>query len=406
MRRRRLAVLAGVVLVVAVAVAWSAVRGPGSGSGRWEEVEREPFVRRIRAGGELQSADSLVVGCPSVGYMWEFTITSMTSEGKEVAEGDPLLDFDGRSLRERLEVKSSELETSRKELEKDRLTLQDAYDKRVLAVAEARADLARLERELDVPENLRTGIEVEKLKIDTRLAARRLELAEQAVVLQKKSQQLRLAAAERKVKELEQIVERIRGGLEKLRVTAERAGYVVLVPDWRGDKPKVGETVWRGRPILELADLSHMQVAAEVAEADAGYVEEGQQVEIRLDAAPDRLFKGRIRRLGRLFRTKSKDVPSKVFDAVIDIDNPDTELMRPGMAASLEILVPTPEPVIQVPEQAVRRSDDGAWVEVRRGGSRRSEQAPVTLGSRWQGKVVVDAGLEPGDLVRVPDDQG
>ncbi|MDQ7086493.1 MAG: efflux RND transporter periplasmic adaptor subunit [Acidobacteriota bacterium] len=245
-----------------------------------------------------------------------------------------------------------------------------------------------------------------KLRIDARLAARRLELAEQAVALQEKSRRLRLATAERKVKELEQAVTRIREDLKRLEVGAERAGYVVLVPNWRGDKPKVGETVWRGRPILELADLTHMQVAAEVAEADAGYVAEGQRVEIRLDAAPDRLFSGRIRRLGRLFRTKSKDIPSKVFDAIIEIDDPDTELMRPGMAASLKILVPTPGPVIQVSEQAVRHTDDGAWVEVRRGGARRSEKVRVRLGARWQGKVVVDSGLEPGDLVKVRDDQG
>lgn len=310
----------------------------------------EPSVRRIEASGELESANSLIVGCPQVDYMWEFTITSIADEGKEVAEGEPLLGFDGRKLTERLEVKNSELDTARKELEKSRLDLEDQHGQRLLEVAEARAELARIRRELDVPTNLVAGLEMEKLQIDERRAGRRLELAEQAVSLSETISELRLATTERKVRELEHEVARIQEGLARMRVTARRAGYVVHVPDWQGEKPQVGQSVWRGRPLLELADLSRMQVAAEVAEADARYVEEGQRVEIRLDAAPDRLFHGSVRRLGRLFRNKSKDIPSTVFDAVIGIDEPDPELMRPGMAVSLDILAPAPERGIQVSE--------------------------------------------------------
>ena len=141
---------------------------------------------------------------------------------------------------------------------------------------------------------------------------------------------------------------------------------------------------------------------AEVAERDAQYVEEGQRVEIRLDANPDRVFTGRIRQLGKLFHTKSAEVPTMVFDALISIDEPDPELMRPGMAASVEILAPVDEPVIQIPESAVRVTDAGPTVEVERNGS--TSRIAVTLGPRWEGQVIVTEGLEEGDLVRVRDD--
>ncbi|GAB4222293.1 MAG: hypothetical protein Kow0062_18990 [Acidobacteriota bacterium] len=399
-RGARIALAAALGLAV-LAVAWGAGRRLARAEERWVEVRREPFVRRLPASGELESADAVIVGCPQIPGMWEFTITSIVDEGVFVDEGDPLLSFDGRRISERLEVKRSELDTSRRELDRTRLELADQIDARRLEVAEARAEKARIERQLDVPAHLAAGLETEKLRLDARLAATRLELATRAVELARRLAAMRLESAERAVAELEREVDRLEKGLARLRVVAERPGYVVHIPDWRGDKPQVGQSVWRGRPLSELADLSRMQVAAEIAEADARWVREGQRAEVRLDAAPERLFTGRVRRLGRLFRTRSRDDPSKVLDAIVDLDEPDPELMRPGMAVSLEILAPTPEPVIEIPEAALNRVDGRDTVTVRRRGHAGAESVTVTLAGRWRGTVLVASGLEPGDRVRV-----
>lgn len=142
-----------------------------------------------------------------------------------------------------------------------------------------------------------------------------------------------------------------------------------------------------------------MEIVAEVAEQDARWVAAGQRVEVRLDASPERVFSGEIRELGRLFRVKSAEVPKMIFDVTILLDEPDPELMRPGMAVSVEILAPTQESVIQIPETAVRVEANGPVVTVRRGSS--LETVPVRLGSRWEGRVVVLEGLEPGDRIAV-----
>lgn len=402
MMRRRW-IIVGAVLLASVLAAWSA-RGRIFDAGTsWAEVRKAVFERRVQASGELRSADSITVGCPSVRYMWEYTITSLIDEGKHVEPGELLLSFDGRKLRERLEVKSSQLETARKELEKTRLDMQDKLDALILEEVELKAETARLARELNVPENLKSRLELEKAKLDAELADKELKLAHQRVVIQRKNLEIRIGSAERKVASLEQSVKMIREDLGKLNVTASRQGYVVHVKNWSGEKPKAGESVWQGMPLLEIADLSSMEVAAEVAEPDAGYVEQGQAVEVRLDAAPERMFKGRIERLGLLFRTKSKDVPSKVFDAMISIDDPDPELMRPGMAVNVEIIAPSKGPVMQIPEDALVYDDQGPKVEVRRKGGA-LETGRVVLGSRWNGKVIVEQGLEPGDRVRLRSD--
>ena len=69
------------------------------------------------------------------------------------------------------------------------------------------------------------------------------------------------------------------------------------------------------------------------------------------------------------------------------------------MAAGVDISVPSSEPVIQIRETAVRMTDAGPVVDVRRGGG--LEAVEVTLGPRWEGQVVVEQGLSEGDRVRI-----
>jgi len=395
----------GWFLVVAIgalgtlAVSIGSVLGVEDSSDGWIDVTEAPFVRRIRASGELRSADTAVIGCPPIQRMWNFTITSLETEGKEVAEGQPILGFDGQRLSERLQLVSSRLDTARSELERTRIQQKTELEKMVLERAESHARASRIQQKLAVPKTLQARIELEKLELDREFAEEELRLIDLRIETQKANRLSMIRSGENRVAEYEREIGQLQEGLAALTVTAPRAGFVVHVENWSGEKPKVGETVWGGRSIMEIADLSSMEVSAQVAERDARYVEKDQRVEVRLDAHPDRVFEGRIVRLGKLFHTKSADVPTMVFDVVIHVDEPDPELMRPGMAAGVEIMAPDGQPVIQVPESAVENIDGAPVLRVERDGSKHT--IPVTLGPRWEGAVVVIEGLLAGDRVRV-----
>jgi RND family efflux transporter MFP subunit len=202
---------------------------------------------------------------------------------------------------------------------------------------------------------------------------------------------------------LEREITEIEAAIAAHNVPAPRDGFVVHQSNWQGEKPKVGESIWIGQKVLEIADLGSMEIVAEVAEPDARWVKAGQRVEVRLDASPERVFSGEIRDLGRLFRVKSSEVPKMVFDVTILLDDPDPKLMRPGMAASVEILAPTDQSVIQIPESAVRLESGRPVVTARRS-SGKLETVAVELGSRWEGRVVVLDGLDVGDRIAVDED--
>lgn len=396
---RRWIVAATVMLLAAGGlVVWTSTSWNSGESREIIEIAPEPFVRRIAATGEIHSSNSEMVGCPSIPRMWNFTITQMAPEGQQVPQGAPVLAFDGKSLMDDLQVKQSELDTTRKELDRTRLEEREKQEALVLERAERQAELARLERKLEVPAELQQRIELQKIRLDHELATEELRLIDLRIEAQDRATAARIDAAESNVRWLEHEVARATENIAKFQVPAPRAGFVVHVPDWNGEKPKVGERVWKGRSVLEIADLSVMEVNAEIAEPDAGFVEVGQRVEIRLDASPDRLFTGEVVRLGRLFRTRSAEDPSMVFDAIVSIDEPDPELMRPGMASQVTILAATPEPHIHIPESAVRVGADGPAVDVLRSGGE-VERVAIELGPRWDGRVVVTNGLETGDRV-------
>ncbi len=394
--------IAGLIVLVSSAglMTWTARDRISQPAAEIVEIERAPFVRAIEASGEIRSADSVIIGCPSIPRMWNFTIARLTPEGREVRTGMPLVSFDSKKLQEELQVKRAELETARKTLEKTRLEEREKLEALVLEMAEIEAKQARTKRKLEVPVEFQERLELEKLKLDAELVKEELRLSALRIETQQQNMTARIETTKNKVKRLERKVDQYTENIGKMNVTAPRDGFAVYVTDWNGEKPKVGESIWKGRAVMEIADLSKMEVAAEVAEPDAGYVRVGQEVELRLDASPERMFKGRIKELGRLFRTKSNEIPSMVFDAIVAIDAPDPELMKPGMAASVQIMSATEEPAIQIREDAVRRTAEGPAVEVQSDGGG-FELVHVELGERWQGQVIIESGLEEGDRVRM-----
>lgn len=140
-----------------------------------------------------------------------------------------------------------------------------------------------------------------------------------------------------------------------------------------------------------------MEVAAVVPEPQAGKVKKGLSAEIRLDSNPDKVYNGKVKSLGRIFREKSHDQPAIVFDAVIEVLDANPEQMRPGMAAGVDIIIDSKEDVLQVPESAIRYHEKGMFVLKKTFTG--SKRVPVTIGVRSSGMVEVLKGLKEGDRI-------
>ena len=126
-----------------------------------------------------------------------------------------------------------------------------------------------------------------------------------------------------------------------------------------------GQTVAAGfetpRLFTIAADLTKMQVVADVDEADIGGVAVGQRVSFTVDAFPDDVFEGKVMqiRLGSSSSSSSSVTSSSTsesvvtYEVVIAADNPDLKLL-PRLTANLSIYTREAHDVLYVPSRALR----------------------------------------------------
>lgn len=383
--------------MIAVGFALTLLSCSRSGQVSVAKVVKAPFDIKIHATGQLQSAASLYVGCPSVERMWQYTISSMAPEGKAVNQGDLILSFDPRELMQRLQLKQSELDTGMKELERMQLQEQQTKEDVALQLEEDKVTKQKAVRKADYPEELIAVNELQKRKMELELADLQEKLAESRLANQISGMRSRIHIQETKVRLLKEAVDRLMGDIQKMNVQAAKPGIVVYTPDWDGKKKAVGDMCWMGMNVLELPDLSRMQMKAVILEVQAGRVATGQSAEVRLDSNPDRVYKGVVLSLGRVFRVKSDSQPAIVFDALVDLTESDPGLMRPGMAAGVDITVSSKANVLQVPEAAIVYQENK--IAVWKKGAFSKELTPVTVGARSSGMVEVLSGLKENDKV-------
>jgi len=159
---------------------------------------------------------------------------------------------------------------------------------------------------------------------------------------------------------------------------------------------QVGQWVSAGTQAIALVDLTRLSLAVTLAEVDVPQVQEGQAVEITLDAEPEAVFTGTVASMD-IVGTTTQGVVN--YTATISIHSP-KDTLRPGMNASASIILQRRENVLLVPNRAVRTgSGRTKMVTVLYQGQ--LIDVPVTLGLSGDALSEVVDGLREGDVVLV-----
>ena len=120
----------------------------------------------------------------------------------------------------------------------------------------------------------------------------------------------------------------------------------------------VGQTVaasFQAPVLFQIAnDLTKMQVECSVDEADIGKVKESQKVTFTVDAFPNERFSGVVQQV-----RYSPEVISNVvtYTTIVEVENPELKL-RPGMTATVSIVVGEARDKLLVPNTALRFTPD------------------------------------------------
>jgi HlyD family secretion protein len=198
-----------------------------------------------------------------------------------------------------------------------------------------------------------------------------------------------IAQAEAAVKQSEASLKQAQAALAKASIVAPFDGTV-------GDVyAQIGQWATANTQAISVVDLSRLDLTITLSEVDVSKIQEGQQVEIMLDAEPGAKLDGLVTQID-LIGTTTQGVVN--YASVVSINNP-TDALRPGMNASASIILQHREDVLLVPNRAVRTSGRTRTATVVYQGQ--LIDVPVTLGLSGDSQSEVASGLQEGDLVLV-----
>ena len=322
-----------VIVVVLLAVvgggagAWYAQRNKTEIQVTTTPLSRGDIVDTVGATGTLQAVTTVQVGSQVSGNIqWlGADFNSIVKKGQVIARLDPsLFDAQLNQVRANLEQARANLTKARSELDRSRVQLTDAQQKF------ARAKELAAQQLLPASE-----LDAAKIAVDSATASL---ASQQATVVQVQ------AAVTQSVASLNQS-------------QVNRDHTVILAPIdgiVTQRSVDVGQTVAASMsaPTLFIiaADLTEMQVNANIDEADVGRIRPGQQVSFRVDAYPTDNFIGTVTQI-RLQPVVVQNVTT--YGTVITVPNRELKL-KPGMTANVKIEIAKRTNALRIPNAALR----------------------------------------------------
>ena len=291
-----LAVIGGLLFIAFVV---RECRNSGAATYQTATVTRGPITQAVTATGTLNPVVNVQVGSQVSGNIAKLfaDFNSEVKAGQTVAQIDPML-FQA-------------------------------------AVTQAEGDLA----------SAQAALELAKVN-----ATRTEQLFKQKISSQQDLDQAmaNLHQAEANVKIKQGALDKSKADLDHCTITSPIDGVVI------SRSVDVGQTVaasLQAPVIFQIAnDLTKMQIDSNVAEADVGVVQVGQDVDFTVDAFPTQTFHGKVVQVRNAPITVQNVV---TYDTVIGVSNPDLKL-KPGMTANVSIIVARKDNVLQIKNAALR----------------------------------------------------
>jgi RND family efflux transporter MFP subunit len=145
--------------------------------------------------------------------------------------------------------------------------------------------------------------------------------------------------------------------------------------------------------LLTVADMSRMQIEAQIDETDIGKILNEQKVSFTVDAYPGKTFTGVVSNISQKANIQQNVV---YYPVIVDVDSPEG-LLRPTMTARISILTGERKNVITVPLAAVKEAKGQRYVVLETAG--KQQNITVTTGLASEDRIEIVSGLQDGDQI-------
>ncbi len=323
----RLALLLGLAGIAGGAYYFVAGRMPADREERaLAVVKRGDLEVKTYLRGTLQAVRSTTLTAPNLGSTSQ--ITSLASPGALARPKDLIAEFDDSDRRVFLEDALLDFAKTEQDLKKAEVELKILRAKDQVELLSAKFAVRRAA--LDVRQNeLISAIDARKNELTLEESKRRLEKLESDIQSRLQEREAELAVLREQIKKAELEVSRERRRIENAKVLTPLGGLVSILNNRSGGRsfgqssPPVqeGDQIPPGMAIVQLLDLSEMDLMTKAEEVERASLQVGQEAVIYLDALPGKAVRGTVKRVGRtasmnFFRGEA----TKKFECVLSVD--------------------------------------------------------------------------------------
>ena len=410
-------------------------------------VAEGPLTIGITSSGSIQSRDKVTLRSELEGNN---TIIWVVDEGVNVKAGDLLVEFDSAALVTKRNDQEITVATTEGNLiiseEKLEVTKGDYPQQKrdyEASIALADEEVKRAAEKLEWSQRLakagfltRTELQADELalrrkEIDLEMAQTKMSVLTNYTVLQQRAthesdvRRATRALARTKwqnksiIRQVEtEIVQRTRERdramnrlaelnfqISKSKIFAPTNGVVLYASTvqiarrrWWTRPLAVGETAVQRQELIYIPLDTGMIVELMVPEASLNKLELGMSANVKVDAFPDRVFRGKLAKIGILPDGQSAQLNPdlKMYKCELECDFSDV-VIRPGMSCDVELVKHSYDKVLYCPMQCVTRIEGVPHVYVQKDGQWMPRQVEVGLDNNRMIHLV--SGVSVGDVV-------
>jgi len=332
-------------------------------------VARSDIQQTVLSNGILQANTLVSVGAQISGVIDKLDV----NVGDTVKTGDLIAEIDPRDQQNAVKTAQAQLAIAKAQLESQQATVtqaQASLDRMNALVAKG------VETKAD-QETAQAGVDTAKAQID---------------VINAQIQQAQLN------------VDTVNLNLSRTKITAPSDGTIVAVLVDQGQTVNANQTT---PTIVKLADVSTMEIKAQISEADVPRVKPGQPVYFTILGEPDNKINAKLLSVSPAPDSVATDsdttTPSTTtaiyYNGVFQVPNPDGKL-RIDMTANVTIVLDEAKDALTVPSSALTKTPRGGYmVAVYDPATGRVRPTRVEVGINNNVSAEIKSGLNEGDQV-------
>lgn len=331
-----------------------------------EQVSRGDIMQTVNATGEVGAVQLVTVGAQASGQIE----TLYVKLGQYVKKGDMIADIDSTTQLNELNINKAKLQTYQSQLASRKVTLVTAQK--------------QYNREANLWAKKATSQE-------------NLENAQDALALAKAN----VTETESLIKQTQISVNTAETNLGYTKIIAPLDGTIVSVPVEQGQTVNANQTT---PTIVQIADLSTMEIKMQISEGDVTKVKPGMTVSYSILAEPTKLFSGTLDSIDPGLTTLTSGTYTGATDssaAVYYYGNlvvPNKQgLLRIGMTTQNTIIIAQAKDVLVVPSITINGADGQQWVNVLKNNQVIRKEVVVGLSDNMNTQII--SGLSVGDEV-------